>query len=73
MVTSIGYQSTMVTKGLANPWANGSGKDISNPFFSWQLANKLYGNQLTISVNVKSWLAHKKMACGKGCGKTIIW
>ncbi|GJW60608.1 hypothetical protein Tco_0109943 [Tanacetum coccineum] len=36
-----------------------------------KLANKLYGYQLTISVFVKSWLAHKIMACGKGCGKSI--
>ncbi|GJX96364.1 RNA-directed DNA polymerase, eukaryota [Tanacetum coccineum] len=36
-----------------------------------ELANKLYGYQLTISVFVKSWLAHKIMACGKGCGKSI--
>ncbi|GKC60470.1 hypothetical protein Tco_1088068 [Tanacetum coccineum] len=37
----------------------------------YELANKLYGYQLTISVFVKSWLAHKIMACGKGCGKSI--
>ncbi|GJW67481.1 putative reverse transcriptase domain-containing protein [Tanacetum coccineum] len=36
-----------------------------------ELANKLYGYQLTISVFVKSWLAHKIMACGKGYGKSI--
>ncbi|GJW81249.1 putative ribonuclease H-like domain-containing protein [Tanacetum coccineum] len=36
-----------------------------------KLANKLYGYKLTISVFVKSWLDHKIMACGKGCGKSI--
>ena len=33
---------------------------------------KLYGAQLTISLKVKSWLAHKVMAYGKGSGKTMI-
>ena len=33
---------------------------------------KLYGARLTISSKVKSWLAHKVMACGKGSGKSII-
>ncbi|GJU22566.1 hypothetical protein Tco_1155908 [Tanacetum coccineum] len=34
-------------------------------------ANKGYGYQATISVFVKSWLAHRIMACGKGYGKSI--
>ena len=40
---------------------------------SWlAICPKLYGAQLTISLKVKSWLARKVMACGKGSRKTII-
>ena len=43
------------------------GKDFSNPLWL-TICQKLYGIQLTISLKVKSWLAHKVMACGKGFG-----
>ena len=47
------------------------GKDISNPFMAYNLP-KIVWFQLTISLKVKSWLARKFMACGKGSGKTVI-
>ena len=39
---------------------------------SWlAICQKLYGIRLTISLKVKSWLARKVMACGKGSENTI--
>ena len=48
------------------------GKDISNPFMACNLPKIVWCSTHHIFKLVKSWLARKFMACGKGSGKTII-
>lgn len=48
------------------------GKDISNPFTACNLLKIVWFLNSPYPNKQMSWLARKIMACGKGCGKTII-
>ncbi|GJZ53422.1 hypothetical protein Tco_0608307 [Tanacetum coccineum] len=54
------------------PGETALGKAFSNPFYGYNIANKLYGFQLTISVLMKSLLAQNLMVCVKASGKSKL-